>query len=129
MNNVLILNLLIAILTNTQAGLEANKLVLYVREILNIRNKMEYNKRYSALVSSFSPWNGVLIPVLPIFLLARDSRSINSLMLHVEYIPIVYALTLVFLIGNLLLMPFAYLHALFLKTTIALKDWKLNRAC
>jgi hypothetical protein len=45
LNNILLLNLLIAILSSTYAMLEQKKLVLYINEILRLRPSMEYDKR------------------------------------------------------------------------------------
>lgn len=44
LNNILLLNLLIAILSRTYALLEEKKLVLYINEILKLRPSLEYDK-------------------------------------------------------------------------------------
>ena len=44
LNMILLLNLLIAILSSTYAQLEDKKLVLYINEILKLRNTLEYDK-------------------------------------------------------------------------------------
>ena len=113
--NILILNLLIAILSTTYAILDERKLVLYINEILRLRNTMDHDKRYSALVSSFSPWNGFVLPFVPFFVVKRDTQTLNRVLLHVEYFPIVVLLTIFFIIGNFLVIPFAYLKGVFLK--------------
>ena len=76
---------------------------------------MEYDKQYSALVSSFSPWNGTIIPVIPWFVLKRDTRKLNRGYLHLEYIPILLIFTALFMASSLALLPFAYLKGIFLK--------------
>lgn len=55
--NILILNLLIAILSSTYALLEEKKLVLYINEILKLRSSLEYDRKATGLVSTFPPWN------------------------------------------------------------------------
>ena len=66
-------------------------------------------------MSSFSPWNGTIIPVTPWFVFQRDTRTLNRCYLHLEYIPILIVFTAFFMAFSLALLPFAYLKGIFLK--------------
>ena len=74
MNNILIINLLIAILSSTYARLEDKKLVLYINEILLLRPTLEYDRNYSGLISTFSPWNVFAVIASPLFLCVKQPK-------------------------------------------------------
>ena len=68
MNNILIINLLIAILSSTYARLEDQQLVLYINEILLLRPTLEYDRNYSGLIATFAPWNVFAVIGSPLFI-------------------------------------------------------------
>ena len=108
-NNILILNLLIAILSSTYALLESKKLVLYINEILSLRSTLEYDKNWSSIVSTFSPFNLVSAMFCPFILIARNPKKLNNILFHLEYIPLLWLITPAYLALNLVLIPFGYI--------------------
>lgn len=110
-NNILILNLLIAILSSTYAMLESKKLVLYINEILTLRNSLEYERNCSSLISTFPPFNFVALLLCPFIILARKPRRLNEVLFHLEYAPFLLLLTLLYLTLNVLLVPLGYVKA------------------
>lgn len=115
LSNILILNLLIAILSSTYAALEEKKLVLYINEILKLRSSLQYNKHASGLVSTFPPWNFFPLVFAPFYFIKKDSRKLNNVVFHITYIPVAFLLALVFLIAHVILIPFAYCKGILIK--------------
>lgn len=113
LNNILLLNLLIAILSSTYAQLEDTKLVLYINEILKLRSSMEYDKRCSALVSTFPPWNVIALLFSPFIMFSKNSEMINLILFHIEYLPIILLLLITYIVINILILPLAYIKGLY----------------
>ena len=113
LNNILLLNLLIAILSSTYAQLEDKKLVLYINEILKLRPASEYDRRCSSLVSTFAPWNIIALIFTPAIMFTKDPIKLNLALFHIEYIPVFILLFIIYLIGNVLILPFAYLKGIY----------------
>ena len=114
LNHILLLNLLIAILSSTYAYYETKGVSLYISGILQMRFSSRYNPHYGALVSSFTPWDVLVVPFLPFFMFknAEDLKSLNSFLFHIAYLPIVFTLFVIFLMLNILILPLAYLKCL-----------------
>jgi hypothetical protein len=112
-NTILLLNLLIAILSSTYALLEQKKLVLYINEILKLRPSMEYDENCSALVSTFPPWNVIAVCFIPVILFKKNPTIINEILFHIEYLPVVLILFVVYLVANILLIPLAYIKGIY----------------
>ena len=112
-DNILLLNLLIAILSSTYALLESKKVVLYINEILKLRNTLEYDKNCSALVSSFPPFNVISLLFAPLIIAIKNPVWINDILFHINYLPLLILLFAAFLACNILLLPVAYLKGIF----------------
>lgn len=121
LNLVLMLNLLIAILSSTYAQLEDKKLVLYINEILKLRSTLEYDKRCSSLVSTFPPWNVITLLFMPFLLFFRKPVKLNSILFHIEYLPMLLLLFTAYLTMNAIIMPFAYLKGIFVCLQLVFK--------
>ena len=111
-DHILLLNLLIALLSSTYAIYEQQGVSLYVNCILGMRAGTEYDKNYGALVSTFPPWNLLLIPLTPLYFCKKDTRMLNRKVFHVTYLPTLCFAFLLFLSLNLVLIPFAFLKCL-----------------
>ena len=111
-NHILLINLLIAILSSTYALYEQHGVSLYVNGILQMRSAAEYDSRYGALVSTFPPWNAVLLPFIPFYLIKKDTKLLNRFVFHLTYLPILCIAFLFFVTGNLLIIPLAYFKCL-----------------
>lgn len=59
MFNILLMNLIIAILANTYSRFESGSTGLYLSKILSTRDETEYDKNYGAFLSSVPPINCV----------------------------------------------------------------------
>lgn len=112
-NMILILNLLIAVLSSTYAQLEGKKLVLYINEILQLRSSLEYDAESSSLVSTFPPYNIVPFIASPFIMLNPYPRKVNKVLYHIEYIPLLILITIVYVGLNLILLPLAYIKGIY----------------
>mmetsp|Transcript_8018 Transcript_8018/g.7094 ORF Transcript_8018/g.7094 Transcript_8018/m.7094 type:complete len:848 (+) Transcript_8018:309-2852(+) len=113
--NVLILNLLIAILSSTYAKLEEKKLVLYINEILKLRSSLEYDARASGLISAFPPWNVFPLLFSPLFFFMKNTRKLNEFICYISYIPIMCVVSILFIVLNIVILPLAYFKGVLVK--------------
>lgn len=112
-NNILLLNLLVAILSSTYALLEDKKMVLYINEILKLRNTLEYDRNCSSLVSSFPPWNVISIILMPLIIIIKRPVHINNILFHLNYLPLFVLVSAAYLASNALLLPVAYIKGVY----------------
>ena len=111
-NNILLINLLIGILASTYAIYEGRGVSLYVNGILQMRSGTEYEGSYGALVSTFPPFNFFLLPLIPFYMVKKETRPMNRKVFHMTYIPVLCFAFLLFIFTSLLLIPFAYLKSI-----------------
>jgi hypothetical protein len=71
--NILILNLIIAILSNTYNMFDTKSAGLYLSKILNTRDEMAYNENYGAFLLCMIPLNMVNLPFVPYALLKKPT--------------------------------------------------------
>jgi hypothetical protein len=69
--NIIIFNLIIAILSNTYSIFENNSNGLYLSEILTSRDEMIYDESYGAFLASMPPLNFLQLPLLPMIFVLR----------------------------------------------------------
>ena len=113
-NNILLLNLLIAILASTYALLENKKNVMYIIEILKLRSSLEYDKNCSSLVSAFPPLNFIIALFSPFIVCMKNSSWLNTILFHIEYLPLLVLISAVYWTLNILLIPIAYFKGIFI---------------
>jgi len=71
--NILILNLIIAILSNTYNQFDTKSTGLYLSKILNARDEMMADDHYGAFLLTMSPLNLVVLPFVPYGLFRKPS--------------------------------------------------------
>ena len=107
--NILILNLIIAILSNTYNMFYTKSTGLYLSKVLNAREDMNSDPYYGGFLLSMTPLNVVILPFMPVAIFGKPSKALNLLLSLVQYsvfITVVYAL---FLAGSVGMVPFAFL--------------------
>jgi len=67
LNMVLLINLVIAILSETYTRLSEQKLGLYYDGVIEVIPAYKYRKFYGALIAACPPFNLLILPFLPIF--------------------------------------------------------------
>lgn len=63
--NILILNLIIAILSNTYNMFDTKSTGLYLSKILNARDDMQFDENYGAFLLTMVPLNVIILPFVP----------------------------------------------------------------
>lgn len=110
--NVVLLNFIIAILSNTYNNLSGISKALYHNEVVKVRNVYEHDKYYGSLISLPIPLNLVLLPFVPFIIIFR-SKKLNMFLLHVSYLPVLFIGTLVFSVLELIMLPISYFALLY----------------
>ena len=113
-NMLLLVNLVIAIMSDTYRYFAEIKLGLFSQGIIEAIPSYRNNKRFGALISATPPFNLLTMFCLPIMLCIKDPQKQEAFNMFVSkciYFPVCFILTLVFTICNLLLVPFAFVKA------------------
>lgn len=109
---ITLLNFVIAILSDTYAFLSNQSQSLYLKEVILLEHRLGHEKNLSCIVSAWVPFNLILIPLVPFILIFNKYEIINSIILHIVYIPFsLFALTC-YITVVVLMYPFAYLVVL-----------------
>lgn len=117
-NMVLFVNLVIAILSDTFARLSTQRLGLYYDGVIEVIPAYKYKKFYGALIAACPPFNLLVLPFLPFFMYTKHKKNVrrlNNALVKLIFAPFSLLYTVVFVTGNLLMLPFGYLVALFRK--------------
>eukprot|EP00347_Sterkiella_histriomuscorum_P019940 403339718 len=111
-NLVMLLNLMIAILSTTFTNMHQLKLALYYDEIIEAIPQYKYDKVYGSLICSIPPFNILMLPTSIIYFFIKDKDKlarINSFLVKIAFAPKILLITPIFIAGNALFLPFAYL--------------------
>lgn len=111
-SNIVLLNFIIAVISNTYTNLRSVSNSLYLNEIIKARNIFEYDKYYSGLVSLPPPLNFLLILVFPFYCCIKSER-LNNFVLHVSYLPVMVIGTSVFIASSIIMYPISYIALLY----------------
>ena len=126
LTNIVLINFLIAILSNKYTEMEPKKKLLYNRNILRIKQIQAEDKYYSCLISSFVPLNFMMLPFVP-FIVIFKSEKLNHILMYAWYVPMVAIGTIFFVVGSLALLPFAYLVSIYSSAVSMYKVLKANK--
>ena len=129
-NTVILLNFVIAIMADTYSKLSSQSLGIYYDGIIARIPVYEYDPRYGALIVTTPPFSFLSIVLVPLFLATKDEKVLtkwNLLHTKVSYSPMALMLTVLFMALNLVLLPFAYLVAIYKKLKLILGRKKLSK--
>jgi hypothetical protein len=124
-NMILLLNLVIAILTETYVRFSKVKLGLYYDGVVDAISNFKYDKKYGAMITAIPPFNVLMFFATPLFLLTKNPRKlkkINNVLTQITYFPIAAILITIFVSCNICMVPFAYLFALLHKGKLCFMD-------
>ena len=120
-NAVVLLNFIIAILADTYAKLSTQSLGLYYDGVIARIPVYEDDSRYGGLIVGVPPFNILALFMIPVYLMIKDEkklRKVNNVFTKVMFAPVAVILTCVFMVGNLAMLPLAYLVAIVKKLKI-----------
>lgn len=115
---ILMLNLIIAILTNVSNTYENLSTGLFLSKILSTREQLESDEYYGAFISAATPFNIFIIPFIPfaIFMQKSDKLIVFNKVVNIfQYMLILSIFFMIFMSVSLLLIPFAYLKSITFK--------------
>ena len=79
--SIVLINFLIAILSNKYSEMQGKRKILYNKKILEIKQVQTDDKYYSCLISSFVPLNVLMIPFVP-FIIFCKSEKLNRILMY-----------------------------------------------
>jgi len=126
--NILILNLIIAILSNTYNQFDTKSTGLYLSKILNARDEMTFDENYGAIILTMTPLNVAVLPMVPFALFQKPSPRINQVLMILQYAVLIIIIYILFLGGSLIMLPFAYLKSVSMKAQLIFKGQSLKES-
>ena len=124
--SIMLLNFLIAILSNTYSILNNVKNGLYLKNVISLRQVYNYDKYYASIVSMPPPF-GILTFITVPFVIYWKSKLLNKILLIIEYSMIGVSAVVIFICFWIIMAPFAYLLILFDKLKKILQRPFLNK--
>lgn len=118
---VLLINLVIAILSDTYQKFSDQKLGLYYDGVIEVIPSYKYKNFFGALIAACPPFNLLVAPFTPIFAITRKKRKLrrlNNVLVKLIFMPFALIYASGFAIANLLMMPLAYLKTVYLKAAL-----------
>jgi hypothetical protein len=106
--NVILLNFLIAVLSDIYTELKKKSNSLYLKQLIKTKQYIDNDEYYSSLVAAVVPFNFFILPFAP-FLIWRKSKKLNKALMYFCYIPVIVVAGAVFIILSFVWLPFAYL--------------------
>ena len=117
-NCIVLINFIIAILAATYSRLSETNLGIYYDGIIARIPIYEDDYRYGSLVVGSPPFNVAAIILVPFFFCITNEerlKSINNCVTIIMYAPLALIFTIFFMAINIILLPFAYLAAIYWK--------------
>ena len=114
-NMILMINLLIAIMSDQYAVLTEVRTGLFWGQVIQEMPKLQFDSHYGVLniLPFFFYWLSIIL--LPFLLCIRNRetlKTINEVCFHIVYFPLSIVLLLIFTVVNVCLIPFAYLKTI-----------------
>ena len=125
-NLILLMNLLIAILSNIYSYYETKSSALYNIQIIRLQTNYQNDEYYGCLICSPNPFS-IFINIIPLILFIlingkKDKkkilRIINNIFLHLEYFLFFLILFIVFMLLDCLLIPLVYIKYICIKISL-----------
>ena len=115
---ILILNLLIAILTNVFNIYQDLSTGLFLLKILSTREQLESDEYYGAFISATVPFNIFLIPFIPFGVFMKKSEKLiklNKFLNLLQYMCLMAFMFIGFIAVSLMLIPIAFTKSIAFK--------------
>lgn len=125
--NILILNLIIAILSNTYNMFDTKSKGLFLSKILNSRDEMAYDENYGAILLTMTPLNIVTLPFVPYAMFKKPSKEMNRYLTILQYSFYIIVIYAIFLVGSIVMTPIAYLKSISIKVQLLLEAKKNSK--
>jgi archaellum component FlaF (FlaF/FlaG flagellin family) len=104
---VLLLNLLIAMFSNTYQRIYENKNAIRLKRILDMKNRLTYDPMIGSVTSTFFPINILMIPfMIPVIIV--QNKKLNEMINKLQYAALIFFQAFVILILQFILFPIMY---------------------
>jgi hypothetical protein len=93
--------------------------------VIEVIPSYKYKNFFGALIAACPPFNLLVLPFVPFFACTRKKRKLrrlNNNLVKFIFFPFALIYTAIFIIGNLLLMPFAYFKTCYDKIKLNYND-------
>ena len=130
-NNIILLNFIVAILADTYTKFTENSLGLYYDGIISRIPIFEDDERYGGLILGTPPFNVFAVVMIPFYVFVKDEERLrrgNDLFTKMLFAPIALILTGIFLALTLAMVPFAYLAAIAKKISLMRRKKRISSA-
>lgn len=115
--NILLMNLIIAILSNTYSRFESGSSGLYLSKILSTRDEIMYDQCFGSFLSAMPPINIIQFPFFPFLITIRYLNPtlilINEYIMTAQYVMFMLIFNIAFMIVAQLLIPIAWIIGIF----------------
>ena len=81
-----------------------------------LRQKLGHAPLFSCTVAAWVPFNIIIIPILPVLFIFNKFSIVNTIFLHIIYLPCALLGIAAFLLAEAIFYPFALIMALAYKT-------------
>ena len=124
--NILLLNLIIAILANTYNMFDLRSTGLYLSEILNKRDELLYDESYGSFLAAIPPINSIQVPMIPFAVMMRKGHpmlvKINDSIMKTQYCIFMLVFFAFFIVVSIVLIPIAWIMGIIDKIKHPSKD-------
>ena len=124
---ILLLNIVIAFLTNSYMRYKMNSKGIYLTKIIGSRSSQASDPHYGCYLANLTPADFVLIPFIPYAMLRKPSVELNNALVKIQYFILLFIYYVIFAIGSVVLTPFAFLKALSSKLYIMSSKSSTNK--
>ena len=115
--NILLLNFIVAILSNTYNIFDNRSNGLYLSKILSTRDELNYDEYYGAFLSAMPPINLIQLPFIPLTVFFRygdcQLKKMNNLLMKTQYTLFMMIFYSVFIVISLSFIPLAWIVGVF----------------
>ena len=128
---ILLLNLLIAILSTTYSYYETRGRGLYLQEILNIWEDVQYGGNRGFLVVRTFPFHVLSLIFIPFFCCCKSNkkrRAFDNFLQNLQFIPTIMVHLIVVTILSAFLLVFAYIKLVF-HSVLAINRYRGRQRC
>lgn len=120
---ILLLNMVVAMMTDTYAEMSMYKKGIYNYQIMKILPQYKVNQNYGGLIAWTHPLNLISVPLIPYYLYKRNDkqtlRKLTRFIMMVNYSLHQVICSVLFVALNLLMLPFAYMKTILAKIRLA----------
>mmetsp|Transcript_7777 Transcript_7777/g.14861 ORF Transcript_7777/g.14861 Transcript_7777/m.14861 type:complete len:968 (-) Transcript_7777:2275-5178(-) len=111
--NILMLNLLIAVLSSRYEKLAPKIQADYVSILYSFYKAFKSDPTYGGLAICPTPMNAINLAFVPLYFTSFNKEKLSKLLHHISYLPMLLIAFVIFTIQNAILAPIAYFYCIY----------------